>query len=101
MSTIVGFTFQAEQFCLDCIYTFAFDSAMNVKADDLSDALDARAKEMGINRSDETSFDSSVFPKIIRGEWCQAEDTEERPADRCDGCSAPLVDTYNPCGWGA
>ena len=77
---IVGYTYNADQYCPDCILKpeqigFAF----SVEA-----VLDVVARFMDIDRYDEKTFDSGTFPKVIFES--QIEDDE-----RCGKCNNRLV----------
>lgn len=81
---IVAYQFQASLYCPGCIGdVLASDArydgwklAAGVRMDAESD-LNEIAHAFGINRQDETSFDSSDFPKVVfadqvDGETCEA-----------------------------
>jgi len=78
--TVVGYTFQAETLCKSCTYNAAladWDPWVGPEAE-----LDAMAARMGIDREDQTTFDSDDFPKVIF-----ASDVD---GDTCDGCGEEL-----------
>ncbi len=103
MSYVVGYTYQADNYCDECMRKRALPmlatngiATMYGDAGQTEDILDEWAMSTGLDRADETSFDSGDFPKVIRDE--SAHDlcgtTPEYPpgtcADRCGGCQAPL-----------
>jgi hypothetical protein len=75
---LVGYTYRAETYCGECMF-----DAVGTTVGDLLDALpsglepepwlDRCAAILGIDRRREASFDSEVFPKLIRRE--QAAET--------------------------
>lgn len=89
---IVGYTFQAENYCPGCIvdqlptgpgqpydgWALAPGVSMPVEAN-----LNEIAYAFGIDRGDETTFDSGDFPKVIFSS--QLEDTEY-----CEACGGVL-----------
>ena len=89
---IVGYTFQADTYCSGCVidqlptgpgqmydgWALAPGVSMPVE-----DNLDEIAIAFGIDRNDETTFDSSDFPKVIFSS--QLEDTEH-----CGACGGEL-----------
>lgn len=70
---LVGYTYRAGTYCGECIF-----DAVGTTRGDLLDALpsglepepwlDRCAAILGIDRRREASFDSEVFPKVIRRE---------------------------------
>lgn len=81
---IIGYTFKAENFCPDCIidqlptgpdeaydgWALAEGVRMPVEAN-----LNEIAYAFGIDRNDESTFDSGDFPKVIlssESEYCGA-----------------------------
>lgn len=86
-TSIVGYTYQAENLCTGCTRTLAL--RLGSFGDDLNDStetlLDRLADVVGVDRFDERSYDSEQFPKVIFDS--QVEDAEER----CGGCSEPLI----------
>ncbi len=89
---IVGYTFQAENYCSGCIidqlptgpgqtydgWALAPGVSMPVEAN-----LNEIAYAFGIDRNDETTFDSGDFPKVILSSM--VEDTEY-----CGACGGEL-----------
>ena len=89
---IVGYTFQADTYCSGCIidqlptghgqpydgWALAPGVFMPVEAN-----LDEIAYAFGIDRNDETTFDSGDFPKVIFSSM--VEDTEH-----CGSCGGEL-----------
>lgn len=76
---IVGYTWQADIWCPACI------ERANPSIDGNAEAvLDTLAQRNDIDRSDETSFDSGDFPKIIFA--VMVEDDES-----CGQCGESLI----------
>ena len=87
VDTIVGYVFNAETFCAEHVALEVhrrlvkprgiYDNEINKLDTELY--LDAIANKLGINRMEESSFDSDDFPKIIFHsdewdgdcEWCR------------------------------
>lgn len=93
---IVGYTFNADQFHPECLRLptgkgEAFDGW--ALADGVwmpvEQNLDEIAAAFGINRQDESTFDSGDFPKVIFAS--QVEDDD----DVCGRCGAPLLERPN------
>jgi hypothetical protein len=85
--TIVGYTYKAENLCLDCAHGAARrenpDPAL-VESMSVETELNDWANTVGIDRDDEESYDSNDFPKVIfvsMVEWWE----------RCDECNAELI----------
>lgn len=88
--TIVGYTFNADQYGPECIVAQVTTNPGDVhhrdaKIDDAETHLDLLARIAGIDRMDEHSFDSGDFPKVIFA--VQVESDEER----CGACGEPLI----------
>lgn len=81
---IVGYTFNADEYCPDCIV-----GAYNGNSNDYDSEtmLDILAGGKGIDRMDESSFDSGYFPKVIF-----ASQVESAESDICGSCHQPLVE---------
>jgi len=76
----VGYTYQAENVCPDCVlqpedigHVWSVDGV-----------LDVMARFMDIDRNDEETFDSGTFPKVIM-------DFQVTDEDRCDKCNRKLL----------
>lgn len=92
LDTIVGYVFDADTFCPDCIIgvlptgrSEQFDG-WALAADVLMPAeenLDEIAHAFGFDRTDESTFDSGDFPKVIFADTLDGD-------DRCGACAAPL-----------
>jgi len=81
---IVGYTYQAENLCPHCL-----GAAFGVRpAATIEFALDVLAGNYGIVRSDETTFDSDGFPKIIVRGSVEAE-------EQCGQCGDLLENRYS------
>ena len=61
---IVAYTFRAENLCPTCVKrdVVGHQRAARMWAEDV---LDLAADEQGIDRDDESSFDSGDFPKVV------------------------------------
>lgn len=91
---IVGYTFNADSYCPPCVVEMLptgpgqpFDGWKLAPGVHMSTEanLDELAYAFGIDRSDEPTFDSSEFPKVIFAS--QVESAEEV----CGRCDKPLV----------
>lgn len=94
--TIVGYTFRAAQFCPACIiaqlptgHGGAFDgwTVMPPYLMSSETNLSEIASAFGIYRTNESSFDSEYFPKVIF-----ADQVNDARCDHCDECEAALVE---------
>ena len=94
---IVAYTYQADIYCPECVLeVMDYQNAIppNKNTNSVEDYLDEIASDPSypINRSDESTFDSDIFPKVVLD--CQLESIEdpENPGlfieDRCGGCGA-------------
>lgn len=90
MGNIVGYTFTAENYCVDCTRGIAKQGAADEGSATIwSDGglvesiLFEWALLMGIDRSQEDTFDSSEFPKRILKEHME-------PGERCGRCHMKL-----------
>ena len=86
-TSIVGYTYQAENLCTGCTRTLAmrwggFDDGAATSTEALLDRL---AGVVGVDRYDERSYDSDDFPKVIFDS--QVEDSDER----CGSCGESLI----------
>ncbi|MFZ2238026.1 MAG: hypothetical protein WAV90_00625 [Gordonia amarae] len=82
--SIVGYTFNAENLCLVCAAVAAGvnpDAGLHIPR-----LIDEAGQAAGIDVSDERSFDSSEWPKVI------FESQVEGPEERCGNCNESLVD---------
>lgn len=85
---IAGYTYNTSEFHAWCLVDFFVDvRALSPAARDMGTevALDQLAVEMGINREDEYSYDSSEFPKVVFASDVEAD------RDRCEYCNGALV----------
>jgi hypothetical protein len=64
---IVGYTFQAENICPECIVKAVTGVGSEIIGFvvDIEGVLDIVAGALKINRHDENTFDSDDFPKVI------------------------------------
>ena len=86
---IVGYTFNAEILCPYCVAKM-YQKVPAITASQVEVCLDLEAKFQGIDRYDETTFDSNEFPKVVFaddvGGNCNECDT-----DHCSRCNERLV----------
>lgn len=88
MSSIVGYIFEAGIYCRGCILDFFMEE--NAYPYVLPEEwLDHCAELEGVNRADESSFDSADFPKVITRQ--NAEQLAEWRIT-CNKCSAHIGD---------
>lgn len=81
---IVGYTYRAEQYCPTCLPRALTPTGHNtVTTEPTETLLDGLAQAAGIDRTDENTFDSGDFPKVILAS--QVEDDE-----RCGTCGDTL-----------
>lgn len=73
---IVGYTFDADVYHGECL-------PIELYTEDTEAGLDALAWDLGINRHDEWSYDSSDFPKVIF-------DSMVEGPEYCGGCGDEL-----------
>jgi hypothetical protein len=65
---IVGYTYAAENYCGGCVVEAAIargELSPGARGMTVEAALDQWAVADGIDREDESSFDSDVFPKVV------------------------------------
>lgn len=86
---IVGYTYCAGNYCPHCIHK-AMGNMMSPAIEDCERVLDMIAKNDGIDRYDEASYDSSDFPKVIFAD--QANEAGEYGGERetCGWCGEEL-----------
>lgn len=71
---ICGYRYKADQYCKECI-TLVLVASDEFQGWELADGIQTRTEDnldeiaaaFGINREDEHTFDSDVFPKVIPG----------------------------------
>lgn len=80
---IVGYTFQADILCPSCTVKKLFDEDTS-ELGSPEMLLNFAAERVGIDRTDERSFDSDDFPKVIFA--VQVEEDE-----RCGDCGEALI----------
>jgi len=81
---IVAYTYQADTYCPECIVKVMNWSPMADRAS-AEMALDDIAMVAGIDRYNETAFDSNNFPKVVsRGEFSGIR------RDFCGGCNKEI-----------
>jgi len=98
---IVGYTYLAALWCEDCIYNTAKRKACEAGSATMwgdcggaEDVLDEWAGVIGLDRADESSFDSGDFPKVVTKRRAE-RDASEGADLRCRGCGC---DVRNPLG---
>lgn len=76
---IVGYTYQAANYCTDCITDALLDEQQQLffdcRHDTVSGTLDAVAHYRGIDIEDEHTFDSDDFPKVIFADQIEEDET--------------------------
>ena len=87
---VVGFQYQADLFCPNCILNALVGSAdarryMIAAHRDVDNALDNIARQRGIDRMDEESFDSDEFPKVIFRDQLESDEV-------CGWCHSLIED---------
>ena len=90
---IVGYTYQAGVYCPCCIredFLLVFEPASQVGTTEV--LLDIAADAAGIDRRDESSFSSSVFPHVVRRSYLETDPLRPRTFERCTLCGDGLVD---------
>lgn len=94
--TVVGYTFNAENYCVDCTRGIAKQiTADQGSATIWSDGglvesiLTEGALLMGIDRTQEDTFDSGDFPKVLVNE-ATAGYVQAPPGERCGKCHMKL-----------
>lgn len=85
---IVGYTFNADNYHGNCLISGMVlarelsPAALSMRNEDV---LDQHAGALAIDRTDESSFDSSEFPKVIFQSMVESDD------DVCGHCGNPLL----------
>jgi len=79
---IVGYTYRADVYCPRCIVGKLIANFSDI------------AEYRGINRMDESTFDSGEFPKVVFRDMLVADDGDwadgEPNTDRCGSCGEVL-----------
>jgi hypothetical protein len=91
MRDVVGYFYQASYCCPGCCLTSMLDATGGCTPEEIAfypthteeALLDVYARRLGINRQDESTFDSFEFPKVIWRAMVRG--------DRCGICGAELV----------
>ncbi len=100
----VGYAYQADQYCLDCIAGMFSQSSLGEAGCNCAECvLDRAAEDAAINRMDESSFDMADFPKHIpyHNELhleCGSEysgDGEVHCGARCAACGDVIDGEFN------
>jgi hypothetical protein len=78
---IVGYTYQADIYCRRCIVRQLPNDVTTPAALDMDseDVLEQVSHYVGVDRMDEHSYDSDVFPKVVFCSQLEAGET-------CGGC---------------
>jgi hypothetical protein len=84
--SIVGFTFEADTVCRECMLKHAKLMLGEIGDIDLTEAMTRWAAMVGVDPSKEGSYDSGVFPKVIF-----ASDSDD---ESCGNCHRKIDDTY-------
>ena len=91
---VVGYTYQADEYHGWCVldmltgkHTAQVDNLdpSLVEFGTTESVLDALAGELGIDRTDEHSYDSDDFPKVIFASQVESDD------EICGSCGEPLI----------
>lgn len=86
-TTITAYTFNAEQYHPHCLISaLVLDRELSPAALDMGNerALDQHAAANGIDRTDESSFDSSEFPKVVFADQVETDEV-------CGHCDESLI----------
>lgn len=90
-TAIVGYTFNADTLCCDCVRELAIGEALKAGSATMwgdsgtsEDTLGEWASLIGLDRADESSFDSGEFPKVIFASMVEAD-------ERCGACHESLI----------
>lgn len=94
--TVVGYTYQADTYCPSCtasrVTANPGDAAHGVRpplhrrtSEQAEAVIASAARIKGIDRTDETSYDSGDFPKVIVADQVEA-------SERCGLCGTALLD---------
>lgn len=84
---LAAYTYQGDIYCPFCLIEamiaagIAASAARDMPTDDV---LDQCAGALGIDRDDETSFDTDEFPKPVFLDWLDTDD------DTCARCHQPF-----------
>jgi hypothetical protein len=65
---ISGYVWRADTYCPKCLRTRMYHEGViskTMKSQTTEDMLDLLADDLKINREDEWTFDSDIFPKIV------------------------------------
>lgn len=94
MTGPIGYVYQADIYCPDHIVG-QIDGQADVDTHEVESKLDYLATMFGVDRYDESSYDSGDFPKIYVGtphDGCSVDNGYEpgQCGDRCATCGEPL-----------
>lgn len=85
--SIVAFTFKADTVCRECMLALAKLTIGETGEIDLSEAMNRWAAMARVDPSNEGSYDSDKFPKVIFPAYINDD-------ERCCGCGEKIDDTY-------
>lgn len=92
---VVGYIYDAEVFCPDCVVrtlVLRHPVRMSTVLMPADEALALVARHVGVDPMDETTYDSSEFPKVVFADQVESSD------EVCCFCSEPLVEGLGD-GW--
>lgn len=88
-SDIVGYQVEADFRCRDCMHGVASvhgaAHGLSTEGVGVEELMDRWARRVGIDRSDESSFDTREFPKVVLASHVEGP-------DRCGGCGEYLIE---------
>lgn len=82
---IVAYVARADLYCPTC--TLRRFGGIDAHVESTESALDMAAATLGIDRQDERSFDSGLFPKVVFRDQIE-------PEDRCGECGQSLAEVW-------
>lgn len=80
---IVAYTFNADILCAHCVAKM-YQKVPAIVVAQVEICLDGEANFLGIDRSDESTFDSSEFPKVVFADMLTLADT-------CGNCHETIL----------
>jgi hypothetical protein len=93
---IVAYTYNAEILCPSCtLVAMGANKTTSAIQVNTERVLDFCANTLGFDRSDESSVDSSEFPKVVFASqvnpWEEVNGSAMADDERCDVCGEPLI----------
>ena len=82
---IVAYTLSGDIYCPECVLEVMDARQYRGSVEDNLDEI-ASDPSYPINRSDEHSFDSDIFPKVVF--LCMIENDDDGTPTQCGGCEA-------------